>query len=87
MRGTANGGLEVRGSGFLPFGAQDHVSLGQPEEAGCSDADGADERVSAAALVGVDTAPILEIAEPVLDPVKLTVAGGVVRDGRLAVGP
>ena len=42
--------------------------------------------MGAAIVASVDAAPVLELAEHVLDLVALTLEGGVVRDGHLAVG-
>jgi hypothetical protein len=63
--------------------AQD--SLWQPENDGCSDADGGHECVGASIATGVDAAPVLELSEHVLDLVTLAVEGGVERDGHFAV--
>jgi hypothetical protein len=43
----------------------------EPENGGCSDADGGHESVSASVVAGVDAPRVLEIAEHVLDPMAL----------------
>jgi hypothetical protein len=60
--------------------------LRQPKDDGCGDADGGHEGVGAAVIAGVDAAPVLELAEHVLDLVTLAVECCVVRDGHLSVG-
>jgi hypothetical protein len=57
----------------------------EPEDDGCGNADGGHEGVGAAVVAGVDTAPVLEPAEHVLDLMPASIEGGVVRDLNLAV--
>ena len=56
-----------------------------PEDDGSGDADGGHEGVRAAIVAGVDAAPVLELAEHILDAVTLAVELPVVRDWHLAV--
>ena len=58
----------------------------QPEDDGCSDADGGHEGVDATVIAGMDAAPVLEFAEHVLDPMTLAIEGRVVRDRDFTVG-
>jgi hypothetical protein len=60
--------------------------LWQPEDDGGSDADGGHEGVCASVVAGVDTAPVFELSEHVLDEVALPVEHRIVRDMDLAVG-
>ncbi len=57
-----------------------------PEDDGGGDGDGGHEGVGAAIVAGMDAAPVLELAEHLLDPVALAIEGAVVRDRYLAVG-
>lgn len=62
------------------------ASLIKPEDDGCGDADGGHEGMGASVVAGVDTAPVLEFAEHVLDPVALSVEHCVMWDRHFAVG-
>ena len=57
-----------------------------PEDDGSGDADGGKEGVGAAVIAGVDTPPVLELAEHVFDPVTPVVENPVVMDRCDAVG-
>ncbi len=58
----------------------------QPEDDGCGDADSRHEGVGAAVIAGMDAAPVLELAEHILDLMTLPIKDPVVRDGHFAVG-
>ena len=60
--------------------------MAQPEDDGCSDADGREEGVGASVVAGVDASPVFEAAEHDLDLVALAVQRWVMRDSDLAVG-
>ena len=60
--------------------------MAQPEDDGCSDADGREEGVGASVVAGVDASPVFEAAEHDLDLVALAVQLSVMRDSDLAVG-
>ena len=56
-----------------------------PEDYGCSDADGGHEGVCASVIAGVDTSPVFEPAKHDLDFVTLSIENGVVGDVDFAV--
>lgn len=58
----------------------------QPEDDGCGDADGRHEGVGAAVIAGMDAAPVLELAQHILDLVAQPIKDRVVRDGHFGVG-
>jgi hypothetical protein len=53
--------------------------LRQPEDNGCGDADGGEERVGASVVERGDAAPVFVAAECVLDAVSLSIERAVVR--------
>ena len=55
------------------------------EDDGYREGDGGHEGMGAAVVAGVDTAPVLELAEHVFDAVTLAVERTVVGDGHPAV--
>ena len=56
----------------------------QEDEAG-GECDGREEGISASIISGMDTSPVLEPAEHVLDTVVLAIAGAIMRDDDLVV--
>ncbi len=58
----------------------------QSEDDSCGDADGRHEGVGAAVIAGMDAAPVLGLAEHILDLVTLPIKDRVVRDGHFAAG-
>lgn len=55
-----------------------------PEDDGCSQSRGRYEGMCGSVVAGVDTPPVLEVADHVLDHVVTSVEDGIVRDRHLA---
>ena len=58
----------------------------EPEDDGCSDADGRHEGVGAAIIAGMDAPPVFDFAEHILDAVALAIEGPIMWYRDFAVG-
>lgn len=59
----------------------------EPGNGGCDNPDGGHERVGAAVVPGVDTPPVFELADYVVDLVTLAIEGCFMQAGHFAIGP